>query len=137
MPLIPMVLDRSERMLSKPLTRLHLFLVLLNSPLHLIEKVFVYPPRDAATVFTTRALGLDRALGASAGGVVLNVSALLSGLEAEGEFLSSRAPIAILFEVIAEVFFAEEAALAAGGGLGLGTSGVIPSSIQALISLPW
>jgi len=115
-----MVLDRSERMLGQPLTQLHLFPVLLNSSFHLVQQVFIHPARDAATVFAARTLGFDRALRTRTGRVVLDVPVFLSGLEAEGEHLSGRAQVTVLFEVIEEVFLAEEAMLAAGGGSGLG-----------------
>jgi hypothetical protein len=132
-----MVLDGTERMLSQPLTQLHLFLILLNSSHHFVEQVFVYPARDAASVFAACTSGFDRTLRTTAAGVVPGIPSFFGGLEAEGELLSYRAPVAVLFEVITEIFFAEEAVFAAGGSTGLGTSGVIPFSIQALISLPW
>ena len=92
-----MVLDRSERVLGKPLTQLPFLLVLSNSPLHFIEQVFIHPTGDATTAFAACALSLDRTMSTGAGRVVLDIPALLRGLEAEGQLLSCRAPIAIAF----------------------------------------
>jgi hypothetical protein len=118
--LIPVMLDRSERMLCQPLTQLHLFLISLNSSFHFVVQILIHPTGDAAIVFAAGTLGLDWTLRTRAGGVVLNIPALLSGLKAEGEHLSRWAPVAILLWIIVEVFFAEETVLAAGGGSGLG-----------------
>jgi hypothetical protein len=131
MPLIPMVLDGSERMLCQPLTQLHpstmlrtcLLRIAPNTALHIVQQIPIHPTGDAAALFTARTLVLHRALRTNVGGIVLDVSSLLGGLEAEGELLSRWAPIAILIEVIAEVFFAEGAMLAAGRGLGFGDEG--------------
>jgi hypothetical protein len=95
-------------------------MALSNSLLHLVQQILIHPSANAATVFTACTLGLDWTLRTSAGGIVLGVSSFLGGMEAEGEILFGRAPITTLFWIIVEVFFAEEAALAAGRGMGLG-----------------
>ena len=121
MPLIPVVLDRSERMLCKPLTQFHpfdyaqdrLLLVFTNSPFHLIQQVLIHPAGDAPSLFAAGTPGLDRTLRTSAGDAVLDVPALLRGLKAEGELLSRRAPVTILCWIIVEIVFGEEPQLTA------------------------
>lgn len=66
-------------------------------------------------------------MGAGGGGVGPAFSALLGGLEAEGEPLSGRAPIAIVLGVVAEVFFAKQAQAGVGGRVGFGDVGGDPS----------
>lgn len=129
-----MVFDGAEGMLGQSLTQFHLILVFLNPPLHLVQQFLIHPTGDATTAFVAGALGSDRAMSASAGGIVLDVPAFFPGLKAERELLSCGAPVAILLWIIAEVFFAEEASFAAGGGVGLGDEGGY-SFLEAVLHL--
>src|SRR3972149_10425428 len=70
------------------------------------------------------AIGFEGTLAAGAGGVVADLPLLLNGLEAKGQGLTGRAPVAVLLPVIAEVFFGEQPALAVGGGVGFGDVGI-------------
>lgn len=118
-----MMLDRPEGMLGKLFTQLHFLRIAPHPTVHLIQEILVHPTSEAAATLVAGALSLYGTLGASAGGIVLDVSVLLGGLEAVGQLLSCRAPIAILLRIVAEVFLNEESTFAASGGSGLGNIG--------------
>ena len=70
-------------------------------------------------------------MGAGGGSVGPAFSALLGGLpaladrpgEAEGEPFSSRAAVAVVLGIVAEVFLAKQTQLGVGGGVGFGDVG--------------
>src|SRR3990170_1732354 len=102
-------------MFGELLAQADLFGFGLNPRLHGFEQMFVDPAGDAAPALVACAIGFEGTLAAGAGGVVADLPILFNGLEAKGQGLTGRAPVAILLPVIAEVFFGEQPALAVGG----------------------
>ena len=80
----------------------------------------MHPAGDATAAFAASTLCLDGTACAGVGGVILDLSVLFGGLEAEGQLLSCGAPVVILLGVVTEIIFGEEPALAAGGSLRFG-----------------
>src|SRR3972149_4067802 len=120
MSLVPGVLNGAEGVFGELLTQPDLLGFGLNPGLHGFEQMFVDPAGDAAPALVACAIGFEGTLAAGAGGVIADLPLLFNGLEAKGQGLTGRAPVAVLIGGIAEVFFGEEAALAVGGGVGFG-----------------
>lgn len=123
MPLVPIVLDGAEGVLSKPFAKLHLFRIAPHPTLHFIKEILIHPTRDAATLFAACASLTNGTLGTSAGCVVFDLPVLLGGLEPEGEGFACGTPVAVLVQVVSEIFFAEETPFAACRSLGHGDEG--------------
>jgi len=105
--------------LGQMLAKFHLLRFSSHPLLHLVQQILIHPAGDIATTLVAGALAT------SAGCVVLDVSALLDGLEAAGQLLPCRAPITIMLRVITKIALGEEPPLMAGGGVGLGDVGGI------------
>ena len=103
MPLVHVVFDSAEGVLSKLFAQLHFLRAELHPLLHFLHDLFVAPAADPASSLAAGALRLEGAITAGAGGVVASNAALLFALKSKCQLLFGGTPVAVELGIVAEV----------------------------------
>src|SRR6476661_3294175 len=128
-------LQRAKRMLNRLAASTHRIRISVQARLHSIDNILVLPPLDA-TLWSLRALSLQRAGAARVGPVVVQDQSIFLVRKVVGELLTGRTNVDVLLSHVAESCLPKRPSDFASDVWGFGSVTVMPASSQARISSP-
>ena len=118
-PMIHPPFHRPKGMFHQALPRVDLLGLCRDSLRHLLHNGLVHPSSHPAIFLIPGALGFAGACCTSCGRVLAKVSTMFDGVQSKWQLLGTRAALPIFGSGIEEIFFAKEASLTIGRGVGL------------------